>query len=127
MPSRLRRWATAHQPVVVAYWDRAEVHYFVACRRGKSIRPLAAGSLVRVPETDPLEQLTSHLASSQLTCRRIVLLLSRSELELSTLNQGLGAQLKQDFNFVGSLCGHDQPHAKLNVGQHFSSGIDISK
>ncbi|MFM2095595.1 MAG: hypothetical protein RIS70_2719 [Planctomycetota bacterium] len=86
MPSWLRRWTTAHQPVVVAYWDRAEVHYFVSCRRAKSIRPLAAGSLVRVPETDPVEQLASHLASSKLACRRIVLLLSRSELELSTLN-----------------------------------------
>lgn len=86
LPLWLQRWTGAHQPIVVAYWDRAEVHFLVACQRGKSIRPIAAGSLVRAPETEPLEQLTKHLQASKLDCQRIVLLLSRSELELSTLN-----------------------------------------
>ena len=86
LPSALRHWKFSHQPLVVAYWDRTAVHYFVLCQKGNAIKALSAGSVTRSTEIEPLVQLATQLESQKLDCRQVVLLLSRSELELSTLS-----------------------------------------
>lgn len=73
------------KPVAAIYIGRSETHFIVAQKRGSSIRFLAAGNLPRDPVLDPLQQLANHFKENRIACQQLLLTLSRSELELTTV------------------------------------------
>lgn len=79
-----KKRATA-KPVAAVHIGRNEIHYIVAQRRGTALRYLAAGDLTRDTSQDPLQQLADHFKETKVSCQQIVLTLSRTELELTTI------------------------------------------
>lgn len=76
--------ATA-KPVAAVHIGRNDIHYIVAQKRGATMRYLAAGDLPRDAALDPLQQLADHFKEAKIACQQLVLTLSRTELELTTI------------------------------------------
>ncbi len=73
------------QSMLAVEWDKAEIRYVVAIQRKEELQILHAAHLVRQGDTDPLLQLKEHLSSISLSVSQLILILSRTDLELMTL------------------------------------------
>ena len=76
---------TNTKPVAAVHIGRAEIHYIIAQKRGASLRYIVGGDLARDPALDPLQQLADHFKEKQYGCQQILVTLSRTELELTTI------------------------------------------
>lgn len=74
------------KPVAAVHIGRNEIHYIVAQKRGSALRYLSAGDIPRDSNLEPLQQLAEHFKETKIACQQIVLTLSRTELELTTIS-----------------------------------------
>lgn len=72
-------------PVVVASWDQVNVYFLVAKERKETLAAVAWGVLARQPERPPLSVLHEHLTANEIAASRLVLLLPRTDLEMTTV------------------------------------------
>ena len=79
-----KKRATA-KPVAAVHIGRNEIHYIIAQKRGATLRYVSAGDLPRDSALEPLQQLAEHFKETKIACQQIVLTLSRTELELTTI------------------------------------------
>ena len=74
------------QPILAMEWDRAEIRIAVALQRKDQLQLLHAAHLARTGDNDPLTQVQSYLAENRVQVSQLALVLSRSDLELTTLS-----------------------------------------
>ena len=74
------------KPTLCVDWDRQEIRFAIVSLRGKSFRLHTSGRLERVADVEPLLQLSEYLRSEKRNVQQLLLILSRSDLELITLN-----------------------------------------
>lgn len=92
IPAALERYLPARKPVlrfgrgpvVAVTWDQSAIYFLVAEKRGEAVRASRRGKLVRREEQDPLLTLGEHLRAEAIDAKRLVLLLARAELEMTT-------------------------------------------
>jgi len=72
-------------PIVLASWDQVNVYFLVVKERKESLTAVAWGTLDREAERPPLSVLHQHLTAKQITASRLVLLLPRTDLEMTTV------------------------------------------
>ncbi len=75
-----------NKPTLCVDWDRQEIRFAIVSLRGKSFRLHSTGRLERVADVEPLVQLSEHLRTEKKSVQQLLLVLSRSDLELITLN-----------------------------------------
>lgn len=80
-----RRPRSKRGPLVVATWDQAQIYFLVVTRRGDAVRALQHGSVNRTDGEEPLKQLSDYLRELNVTSQRLVLLLPRIDLEMTTI------------------------------------------
>ncbi len=73
------------KPIAAIHIGRTDIHFLVAQKRGNSIRFLASGDLSRDADLEPLQQLADYFKKQKINCHHVLLTLSRSELELTTI------------------------------------------
>lgn len=71
--------------IAVVHWDRENLHYLVVAPKSKKILPLEFGSVAHADVANPFVALAEHFRLHSLPVQRLVILLSRPELELFTL------------------------------------------
>ena len=72
-------------PIVVASWDQVNVYFLVVRERKDMLAAVTWGTLDRKPERPPLSVLHQHLTTNQIAASRLVLLLPRTDLEMTTV------------------------------------------
>ncbi len=75
-----------NKPTLCVDWDRQEIRFAIVSLRGKSFRLHSTGRLERIADVEPLVQISEHLRSEKKSVQQLLLVLSRSDLELITLN-----------------------------------------
>jgi len=73
------------KPVAAVHIGRTDIHFLVAQKRGNAVRFLASGDLARDADLEPLQQLADYFKKQKINCQQVLLTLSRSELELTTI------------------------------------------
>ena len=92
IPAALERYLPARKPVlrfgrgpvVAVTWDQSAIYFLVAEKRGEAVRASRRGKLARREEQDPLLTLGEHLRAEAIDAKRLVLLLARAQLEMTT-------------------------------------------
>lgn len=82
---RLPTARASNKTVAAVHIGRSEINFIVAQKRGNVLRYVAAGDLARDTSTEPLQQLADHFKEQKIACQQLVLTLSRTELELTTI------------------------------------------
>jgi len=72
-------------PVVVASWDQVNVYFLVTKERKDALEAVAWGTLTRENERPALSVLHEHLTAEKITASRLMLLLPRTDLEMTTV------------------------------------------
>ncbi|WDQ15700.1 hypothetical protein [Rhodopirellula sp. P2] len=72
-------------PIVVASWDQVNVYFLVVRERKDGLAAVAWGTLAREAEQPALAVLQQQLTASKITASRLVLLLPRTDLEMTTV------------------------------------------
>ncbi len=72
-------------PFVVASWDQLNVYFLVVKERKETLAAVAWGTLDRETERLPLSVLHRHLTANEVAASRLVLLLPRTDLEMTTV------------------------------------------
>jgi hypothetical protein len=82
-------------PLAAVTWDPATIYYVVCDRRGEAIRKQQRGAIARVEDQEPLQALAEHFKAESIDARRLVLLLARADLEMTTfpVPAGVGSDL----------------------------------
>lgn len=73
------------KPIVVVQWGRADIRYLVAAPGKPRLKLIATGKIEREADRDPIDQLAEVLKEQHVRTRRLVVLLSRADLEVATL------------------------------------------
>lgn len=81
----LPKGRTTTKSVAAVHVGRNDIHFIVAQKRGAALRYMAAGDIARDNASEPLQQLAEHFKENKIHCSQIVLTLSRTELELTTI------------------------------------------
>lgn len=92
IPAALERYLPARKPVlrfgrgpvVAVTWDQSAIYFLVAEKRGEAVRASRRGTLDRGGQQDPLLTLAEHFRAEAIDAKRLVLLLPRAELEMTT-------------------------------------------
>lgn len=71
--------------MVVTYWDREHCYYLVVSFKPGHLELIRSGSLAHSEFPDPLVALSDHLKQQSISVQRLVVLLSRSELEVLSM------------------------------------------
>jgi hypothetical protein len=82
--TRVRRKPSGR--VLVAHWDRERVHYVVTTPGSKRLRAQDAGSVPLVDQSGPLMALAEHLRVREIQVQHLIVLLSRPEIDVLTLD-----------------------------------------
>ncbi len=72
--------------IAVVHWDREAIYFFVVSPKSNGIKPSDFGSLAHTEAGNPLLALANHFREHSISIQRLVVLLSRPELDLPTLN-----------------------------------------
>lgn len=72
-------------PIVVASWDQVNVYFLVAKERKDTLAAVAWGTLDREQERPALSVLHQHLTEAGIAASRLVLLVPRTDLEMTTV------------------------------------------
>lgn len=87
-----RRWnrsaagsARGSGRVAVVHWDREVIHFLVVTPKSKKLAPGDVGSIPHADFANPFTALAAHFREHSLEVQRVVVLLSRPELDLLTL------------------------------------------
>ncbi|HAC92133.1 MAG TPA: hypothetical protein DCF63_16130 [Planctomycetaceae bacterium] len=72
--------------VLVAHWDRERVHYVVTTPGAKRLRSQDAGSVPLADQSGPLTALAEHLRAREIQVQHLIVLLSRPEIDVLTLD-----------------------------------------
>ena len=73
------------KPIAVVQWSRSDIRYLVVAPSKPRLKLITSGKITREPDRDPIDQLAETFKERQIRARRLVLLLSRAELEVATL------------------------------------------
>lgn len=71
--------------IAVVHWDREHLHYLVVTPKSKKILPTDFGSVSHADVANPFVALAEYFQQHSVQVQRLVILLSRPELELFTL------------------------------------------
>ncbi len=71
--------------IAVVHWDREHIHYLIVTPKSKKILSTSYGSVPHADVANPFVALAEHLRQNSIQVQRLVVLLSRPELELFTL------------------------------------------
>ncbi len=72
--------------IVVAHWDRDSVQYLVASPKSYVLLPSHCGRIPRNENDSPFATLAAHLRDAKIQAQKLIVLLSRPELDLLSLN-----------------------------------------
>ncbi len=72
--------------VAVVHWDRETIYFFLVSLKSKTIAEADIGAISYVDAGNPLLALANHFRDHSIAIQRLVVLLSRPELDLPTLN-----------------------------------------
>lgn len=72
--------------VAIAHWDRDQIYFLVVSPKSKRIGLNDFGAIDRANFDNPLVALSDHFRANGISAQRLVVLLSRPELDLPTLN-----------------------------------------
>ena len=72
--------------VAVVHWDREQIHYFVVSSKSKRLKSNEVGSVPHADIANPFLALANHFRENSIQATRLVVLLSRPELDMLTLN-----------------------------------------
>ncbi len=72
-------------PIVVASWDQVNVYFLVVEERKETLAAVTWGTIDRESERPPLSVLHQHLTANKIAASRLVLLLPRTDLEMTTV------------------------------------------
>ncbi|WP_218933344.1 type IV pilus biogenesis protein PilM [Rubripirellula lacrimiformis] len=72
-------------PIVVASWDQVNVYFLVVKERKEGLVAVAWGTLDREAERPALSVLHQHLTAEKIAASRLILLLPRTDLEMTTV------------------------------------------
>ena len=87
--SKLRNSATRNTGtgrIAVVHWDREQIYFLVVSLKSKSLTEEDIGSISYADAGTPLLALANHFRERSISVQRLVVLLSRPELDLPTLN-----------------------------------------
>ena len=73
-------------PIAAATWDRSAIYFLTAAKRGDTVRVERRGTIALAEGTEPLVALAEHFEAQQVDVRRLVLLMPRADLEMSTFD-----------------------------------------
>lgn len=73
-------------PVAFLHWDSQSIHYLIAAPNSVTLRPRDFGVLPRIQDESPFQSLKSQLQADGVRVSRVVVLLSRAEVEMQTLS-----------------------------------------
>lgn len=79
-PKRLRQ-RPANRGIVFTHWDRETIDYLLVTPGSQQLASSDIGSVPRADHANPLKALAEHFAQQQLSAARLVVLLSRPELD----------------------------------------------
>ena len=72
--------------IAIVHWDREQIYFLVVSQKSKTISAHDFGSIAHTEAGNPLLALASHFRDRSISVQRLVVLLSRPELDLPTLN-----------------------------------------
>ena len=72
--------------VAVVHWDRETIFFLLVSLKSRTITEADIGAIVHVDAGNPLLALANHFRDHSISIQRLVVLLSRPELDLPTLN-----------------------------------------
>ena len=72
--------------IAVVHWDREKIYFLIASPKSKSLTANEIGAIAHGEAGNPLLALAKHFADNSISVQRLVVLLSRPELDLPTLN-----------------------------------------
>ncbi len=72
--------------IAFAHWDREAIYFLVVSPKAESIKPGDFGVVSHTEVGNPLLALANHFREQSISIQRLVVLLSRPELDLPTLN-----------------------------------------
>ncbi len=87
--SNLRNHATGNTGtgrIAVVHWDREQIYFLVVSLKSKTVTANDVGTIVLTEAGNPLLALATHFRDRSISVQRLVVLLSRPELDLPTLN-----------------------------------------
>lgn len=73
-------------PVAFLHWDSQSIHYLIATPNSSTLRPRDFGVLPRIQDESPFQSLKSQQQADGVRVSRVVVLLSRAEVEMQTLS-----------------------------------------
>ena len=87
--SNLRNLATGNTGsgrIAVVHWDREQIYFLVVSLKSKAVTANDVGVIAYTEAGNPLLALATHFRDRSISVQRLVVLLSRPELDLPTLN-----------------------------------------
>ena len=87
--SNLRKHATGNTGtgrIAVVHWDHEQIYFLVVSQKSKTVTANDVGTIVHTEAGNPLLALATHFRDRSISVQRLVVLLSRPELDLPTLN-----------------------------------------
>jgi len=72
-------------PILVASWDQTNIYFLVLKERKESLSAIHWGTVPRAPDRPPLPLLREHLERHKINAARLLLLLPRTDLEMTTV------------------------------------------
>ncbi len=72
--------------IAVVHWDREQIYFLVVSPKSKTLTEQDFGAIVHTDADTPLLALAKHFRDHSISVQRLVVLLSRPELDLPTLN-----------------------------------------
>lgn len=73
-------------PIAAATWDRSAIYFLTAAKRGDTVRVERRGTIALAEGVEPLAALAEYFDAQQVDVRRLVLLMPRADLEMSTFD-----------------------------------------
>lgn len=73
-------------PIAAATWDRSAIYFLTAAKRGDTVRVERRGTIALAEGAEPLAALAEYFDAQQVDVRRLVLLMPRADLEMSTFD-----------------------------------------
>ncbi len=71
--------------VVIAHWDRETIDYLIVNPKSKQLAAADIGSVPRADHANPLKAMAEYFSKNSINVNRLVVLLSRPELDMITL------------------------------------------
>ncbi len=72
--------------IAVVHWDREQIYFLVVSQKSKTVSAADFGAIAHTEAGNPLLALASYFRDHSISVQRLVVLLSRPELDLPTLN-----------------------------------------